>query len=175
MATESNATTSSTLASSTPASSTPPPGETAASWASVQAGQAKLQEMLKAPAQKGLGSPPPPAVKTVLAPPVTPELKQAREAEAKAKKGAEAARVAKLTAEEKRVEAVEARRMEITKALTASDSKLTDAERTNLTSELRRLIAGRVTQAEREAMMENVTIDEWRGTLGLRIGNRHRG
>jgi hypothetical protein len=153
-----------------PASSTPaqiPAGETAASMASVAAGQAKLKAMLAAPPKKGLAPTSPTARPADAPPPINAELKAAQDAEAKAKKDAEAQRVAQMTDDEKRFAKVDARRMEITKALTANDSKLTDAERTNLTSELRRLVAGQTSQAEREAMLENVTIDEWRARSGI--------
>jgi hypothetical protein len=127
----------------------PPPGETAASWASVQAGKAKLEQMLAAPKNTK------PAPVKPSAPPVLPEVQALRGAAAKAEKD----RVAALPK-------FEQRRLELTRALTEKNSKLTDAERAALTKELRELVAGQMTQAERDEIL-NAPISELRDMFAI--------
>jgi hypothetical protein len=169
MAPESNAPASSTPAptANTPAPTQIPAGETAASWASVQAGQAKLQEMLKAPAPKGLvPTPQKPAATTP--PPVNPELQKANEQRAAEAKANEQTRLAKLTRDQRLREETENRRLELTRKLTDRDGKLTTSERAAATDELRRLVSGQVSQSEREEMLDKLSTSEWRERFGVK-------
>jgi hypothetical protein len=136
--------------------------------ASVAAGQAKLKAMLAAPAPKGFGPTSPTARPADAPPSINAELKAAQDADAKAKKDAEAQRVAQLTPDQKRAEQVEARRLQLTAELTARDSKLTDAEKATKSDELRRLVAGQVSQAEREQMLDQLSTQEWRDRFGVK-------
>jgi hypothetical protein len=158
-------------ASSTPASNAPaqiPAGETAASMASVAAGQAKLQEMLKAPAPKGLAPTAPTARPADTAPPINPELQRANDERARQAKQNEQARLAKLTRDQKRAEEVENKRLELTRILTDRDSKITPQERAAKTDELRRLVAGQVSQEERDRSLNDLSTQEWRDRFGVK-------
>jgi hypothetical protein len=122
--------------------------------------------MLKAPAPKGLM---PTSQKPAdTAPPVNPELQKANEQRAAEAKANEAARVAKLTRDQKRAEEVENRRLELTRKLTDRDGKLTTSERAAATDELRRLVAGQVSQSEREQMLDQLSTQEWRERFGVK-------
>jgi hypothetical protein len=154
---------------STPAPAAIPAGETAQSMASVAAGQAKLKEMLAAPKPKGLSlTPTPKPVAATAPPPVNPELQKANEERARQAKENEAARVAKLSRDAKRAEEVENRRLELTRALTEANSKLTLTEKTALGDELRRLVAGQVSQSERDQMLDKLSTQEWRDRFGVK-------
>jgi hypothetical protein len=134
--------------------------------ASVAAGAAKLKEMLAAPAPKGLV--PTPAKPEVTPPLVNPELKTENARRAAEARNNEAARVAKLTQEQQRREEIESKRLELTRILTERDSKLTPAERAAKTAELTRLVAGQVSQEEREKMLDTLSTAEWRERFGVK-------
>jgi hypothetical protein len=123
---------------------------------------------LSAPAPKALVPTSPTAKPADTTPPVNPELKAENDRRAAEAKANESARIAQLTRDQKRAEEVEARRLEITRLLTDRDSKITHTERAGLTDELRRLVAGQVSQQEREQMLETVSIHEWRDRFGVR-------
>jgi hypothetical protein len=167
MAAESSTPSTPAPAASTPAPAQIPAGETAASMASVAAGAQKLQEMLSAPKSNWIT--PTPAAKMVASPPpVNAEMKAANDEKTAQAKQVESARVAALTDEQRRFEQVDARRLEITKKLTDRDAKLSAQERAGLTDELRRLVAGQVSQQEREEMLDTLSTAEWRERFGVK-------
>jgi hypothetical protein len=123
--------------------------------------------MLAEPPKKWV-TPPPPSVKTVLAPPVNPELAKENERRAAEAKANEAARVARLTRDQRLQEETENRRLELTRKLTDRDGKMTTIERAAATDELRRLVSGQVTQQEREEMLDKLSTQEWRERFGVK-------
>jgi hypothetical protein len=86
---------------------------------------------------------------------VQPEIQAQRDAAAKAEKD----RVAALPK-------VEQRRLEITKALTTRDSKLTDTEKQALSKELRELLASQMSAEEHESIL-NEPVTQLRERYGL--------
>jgi hypothetical protein len=102
---------------------------------------------------------PTPADKKV---PTTAErFKTAVDERAAAAKKAETERVAQLPQFEKR-------RLEITRALTDKNSRLTDQDRKAMTDELRRLVAGQMSAEEHETIL-NAPVGELREAIGFNL------
>jgi hypothetical protein len=106
-------------------------------------------------------------VKTVLAPPVNPELAKENERRAAEAKANEQARLARLTRDQRQAEETENRRLELTRKLTDRDGKLTTSERAAATDELRRLVAGQISPEERDRVLNELSVEDWRARSGI--------